>query len=212
LLLPSAAQQWSADRKALRWAEIAVYAAAAGLGAESTMAIRSSLELIETLGRGQRMARARLFLALAMILLGRSESALEMFGLVDADVHALSPRLQALRRALEALCERYRGMRNQSALLSLFSALGQQHFGGVARMIMSFPLADNASLRVGELNRGERRILAKLSAGDAFVTQSQAQSLVAKLGCVDPRAAIRAVARYPMTAAFASPDSLLQEA
>jgi hypothetical protein len=212
LLLPSAEQQWSDDRKALRWAEIGVYAAAARLTVEATMAIRSSLELLESLGGGHRTTRARLFAALAMILLGRSESAREMFECVDAEPQHLSPRLWALRRALGALAERYRGARNQSALLGLFQTLREQHFGGVARAIMTLPLADNASLLLSELSGRERRLLATLATGDPLVSQRQVEAIVAKLDCIDPRTALRAAARN--AAANAAPDqrAQLQEA
>jgi ATP/maltotriose-dependent transcriptional regulator MalT len=195
LLLSSAELQWSADRKALRWAEISVYAAAAGLAVEATMAVRSSVELLDSLAGGHRIARARLFLALTMILLGRIESAAELFELIDADPHASSPRLQALRRALQALSERYRGIRNQGALIGLFQTLAEQQFGGVARMIMTFPLADNATLRLGSLNWGERSILAKLTRGDLLVSARQVETIVAKLGCHDIATAMRAVTR-----------------
>lgn len=212
LLLSSAELQWSADRKALRWAEVAVYAAAAGLAADATMAVSSSLELLESLEGGHRIARARLFLALTMILLGRTESAVELFALVDADPHASSPRLQALRRALEALSERYRGVRNQAALIGLFQTLGDQHFGGVARMIMTLPLADNASLRLGNLSWGERSILTKLINRDVLVSARQVETIVAKLGCTDIQTAMRAAARPFHAARMAGANSNLKEA
>ncbi len=195
LLVSSTEEQWSADRKALRWAEVAVYAAAGGLGTEAATAVRSSLELLDLCEPAHRSVRARLFLALAMILLGRSESAREMLALVDADPHASSPRLVALQRALAALWDRYRGVRNQSVLLDAFEALGQQHFGGVARLILNFPLTDNATLRLADLSLPERRVLAKLTRRDAFVTKLQEQRVLAKLGCIDVEAALRAVAR-----------------
>jgi hypothetical protein len=189
-----------------------VYAAAAGLAAEATMAIRSSLELLEPLEAGHRISRARLFLALAMVLLGRSESACELFELLDADPQASSKRLLALRRALEALWERYRGTRNQTALLALFQALGEQQFGGVARLIMTLPLADNASLRLSELSLPERRVLAKLTTGDLFVTALQIDTVVAKLGCADQDAIMRAAARHPFAIRIAGTNNVSQEA
>ena len=212
LLLSSAELQWSADRKALRWAEVAVYAAAAGLDADATMAASSSLELLESLEGGHRIVRARLFLALTMILLGRPESALELFGLIEADPHASSPRLQALRRALEALAERYRGVRNQAALIDLFQTLAEQHFGGIARMIMTFPLADNASLRLRDLNWGERSILSRLTNQDVLVSARQVETIVAKLACIDIRTAMRAAARHSSAVHIGGSNAVLQEA
>jgi hypothetical protein len=199
LLVASTEEQWSADRKALRWAEAAVYAAAGRLGVEAAAAIRSARKFLASSQPGHRIVRARLFLALSMILSGRSESAREMFTLVDADHRALSPRLRALRRALVALLDRYRGARNQSELLDAFGALEQQHFGGVARLILNFPLADNASLRLAGLSLPERRVLAKLARHDSFVAKHRAQRVLAKLGYVDDEAALRALARHPST-------------
>jgi hypothetical protein len=196
LLASSAWQQWSTDRKALRWAEIAVYAAAANLTGEATAAIRCALEFLEGVEKGIRAARARLFLVLAMVLLGRCEAAEEQLESVDAEPQALSPRLRALRRTLGAFRDRYRGARNQGVMLSCLQELEAQHFGGVARLIMALPLADNASLRLRELTAKERRILAQLALDQSFAGDGQVASIVAKLGCVDRQAALRAVVRH----------------
>ncbi len=199
LLASSVWQQWSTDRKALRWAEIAVYAAAASLHVEATAAIRCALELLEELEPlDVRVARARLLVALATIILGRPDEARELFDSIDAHPQALSPRLRALRRALGALRDRYRGVRNQDAILSYFQELERQHFGGLARMIMTLPLADNASLRLRELSMDERRILAQLALDRALTSDTRVESIVAKLGCADRQAALRAVIRHPL--------------
>ena len=212
LLLSSAELQWSADRKALRWAEVAVYAAAAGKVADAMMAASSSLELLAPLEAGHRITRTRLFLALAMILLGRRESAAEMFRQIDVVPHASSPRLAALREALEALSERYRGARNGAALIGLFQTLREQHFGGVARMMMTIPLTDNASLRLSHLNWSERSILSRLTSQDVLVSARQVETIVAKLACIDIRTAIHAAARHSCADAADGSDAELQEA
>jgi hypothetical protein len=198
LVAASADQQWSADRKALRWAEIAVFSAAAAMRSEATMAIRSSLQLLEPIEANLRVSRARLFVALAMVLLGRTEAACEIFEQLDAPQQELSPRLRALKNAVEALCSRYRGARNHRALLTAFQELEEQNFGGIGRMIMTCPLADNASLRLGELNSNERRLLAQLTADDSVRTRSGIDAIVNKLGCMDTQAAVRTIKRLPV--------------
>jgi tetratricopeptide (TPR) repeat protein len=198
LLANSVWQQWSNDRRALRWAEIGVYAAAAALPVEATAAIRCALELLEGLEPlDVRVARARLLIALAAIILGRPDEANEMFETIDAHPQALSPRLRALRQALGALRDRYRGVRNQDAILSYFQELERQHLGGIARMIMTLPLTDNASLRLKELSMDERRTLAQVALDRSFASDTRVESLVSKLGCADRQAALRAVVRHP---------------
>ena len=206
LLVSSTEEQWSADRKALRWAEVAVYAAAGGLGAEATTAVRSALDLLDVCEPAHRIARARLFVALAMILLGQSETAREMLAGVDADPHASSPRLGALRQAIGAVWDRYRGVRNQTVLLDAFVTLEAQQLGGIARLILNLPLTDNASLRFADLSLPERRVLARLSRHDGSVTKQHEQRVLAKLGCVDVEAALRAAARHTPAAAAAACD------
>jgi len=196
LLASSASQQWSADRKALRWAEIAVYAAAANLATEAGEAYRNAVDLLDGVEPDLRVSRARLLLALTMILLGRSDSACEMFALVDAAPAALSPRLSALRRALAALGERYRGAQNAGAMLYALDDLRERHFGGIARMLMSIPLAENASLRLPELSAADRLVLRELVAGNVLVDERRVERVVIKLGCTNVRAALRAVGRY----------------
>jgi hypothetical protein len=205
LLASSASQQWSADRKALRWAEIAVYAAAAKLSAEAGEAYRKAVDLLEGVEPDLRVSRTRLLLALAMILLGRGDSAREMFELVATASGALSPRLNALRRALAALAERYRGVGNAGTMLHALNDLREHHFGGVARMLMSLPLAENASLRLAELSAAERSVLRELVAGNILVDERRVERVVVKLGCTNVRAALRAVGRYSPTLQF--PDS-----
>ncbi len=212
MLAASAEAQWSADRKALRWAEIAVFAAAAAMRVEATMAVRSALELLEPLEPGLRVTRARLLVALAMVLLGRSEAALELFEHFEAEPQMFSPRLSALRQTIVALCDRYRGVRNHRLLLGLLRALGEQHFGGLGRLIVTCPLAENATLRLGRLSRSERRILTEVGAGDSLVTSSRVDAIVAKLGCVDRHAVASALPRLPLNLERTSMAPMLLEA
>jgi ATP/maltotriose-dependent transcriptional regulator MalT len=198
LLAASASQQWSADRKALRWAEIAVYAAAAGLATEASAAFGNAIDILENVAVDVRVQRARLFLALAMILLGRSDSARELFAVVDADVQALSPRLHALRRVFGDLADRFRGAANAGTLLASMAELQEHHFGGLARMLMSLPVTDNASLRLRELSATERRTLCELAAGNVLISERRVDVVIAKLGCDDARSALRAATRHAL--------------
>ncbi|GAC1309137.1 MAG: hypothetical protein NVSMB21_15300 [Vulcanimicrobiaceae bacterium] len=195
LLASTAVLQWSDERKALRWAEVAVFAVAAGRRADASSAIASAYALLDTLEPSQRRTRTQLFLALALILLGRGDAARELFVRVDAQTETLSERMRALRRIVGALAERYRGERNHATLIGLFRALEEHHFGGVARMIQMLPLGDNATARLGELTARERRLLMTLVGEEAAPGERGVTEIVGKLGCIDRRAVIRAVAR-----------------
>jgi ATP/maltotriose-dependent transcriptional regulator MalT len=206
LLAASAAQQWSSDRKALRWAEIAVYAAAAGLSAEAAVAFNGAMESLEGLDVDIRVQRARLFLALALVLLGRSDSARELFEAIDAAPRTLSPRLHGFRRVVGILADRYRGVSNAGALLAGLKALKDYDFGGFARMLMCLPMAENASLRLPELSSIERRTLSELVAGNIIVSERRVDRVIEKLGCTDVRSALRAVTRYSVPSEAGTPD------
>lgn len=72
-------------------------------------------------------------------------------------------------------------------------------------MLMSLPLAENASLRLAELSAAERIVLRELVAGNILVDERRVERVVVKLGCTNVRAALRAVGRYSPTLQF--PDS-----
>jgi LuxR family maltose regulon positive regulatory protein len=194
LLENSADQQWSADRKALRLAEIAVYAAAAGLEREAADALRGVSETLKLVTRVDlRVQRARLFQALAAIVLGRTEFAADVFAKVDASHETLSRRLIALRRALGALHERYRGERNHNVLLARLCELEACGFAGIARTISMLPLADNASQRASRLSVAERVAARRWADGESPASEQQIVAIARKLGCAERGAVLRAV-------------------
>ena len=195
LLASSADQHWSPDRRALRFAEVAVYAAAAGLESEALDALRSAADCLrECLEIDLRLQRARLYAALASIVLGRTEAAREMLDIVDATPQRLSRRLVALRRTIGALFERYRGARNHNELLGYLKEMGDCGFAGVARAIAVLPLADNALARVGRLSVAERTAALNYADGDPAAAGDAIDAIARKLGCEHERAVRRAVA------------------
>ena len=194
LLATSADQHWSADRRALRFAEVALYAAAAGLESEATDALRSAAESLTLCGEVDlRVQRARLYSALASIVLGRTEAAKEMLAVVDATPHSLSRRLVALRRTIGALYERYRGARNHNELLGYLKEMGDCGFAGVARAIAVLPLADNAVTRIGRLSVSERLEALRFADGTSSAGDDPIRTIAQKLGCEHERAVRRAV-------------------
>ena len=194
LLENSANQQWSDDRKALRLAEIAAYAAAAGLDRDAADALRATSETLKNITEVDlRVQRARLVQSLAAIVLGRTEFAAELLAKVDASPEAMSRRLLALRRTLGALYERYRGARNHNELLAHLGELEECGFAGMARTISMLPLADNASQRASRLSVSERVATLAWADGESMASDQQLTTIARKLGCGERSAVLRAV-------------------
>ncbi|HEY1978024.1 MAG TPA: AAA family ATPase [Candidatus Baltobacteraceae bacterium] len=139
LLFPTAAQQAGTDRTALRWGEVAFYAAAARRPAEAREAID---RVSETLGsieqESSRSARARLlaYLAAALVI-GNGEA--ERF-VAELDASRLPARLTALHDAVRAIGEHIDGASNHDAVDRALRALYANNFGGFARMLEALPL------------------------------------------------------------------------
>ncbi len=157
----SADLQWSADRQALRWAEISLYAAASGeYSAEAFAAIAAANGFLAGAGQANgRTHRARIFLALALAMLGETSQAEAMFSVVDALAAGLSKRLQSLRALAGAVALRLRGERNHAALLEAVARMNACDFGGVARMIVSLPITVSPAERLAALTDDERSAL-----------------------------------------------------
>lgn len=142
LLAPGAAKLADRLRAAYRWAEVAVYGAAAGKRSEARDAIECSRERLAKVELTQPLAiRSVAYLALAETLLG--EDALAHATITDARLAAAQApaRVRALVDAVAAFhaCRR----RGISALLGLGAMLDElQHhaLGGVARFIVRLPV------------------------------------------------------------------------
>jgi putative nucleotidyltransferase with HDIG domain len=131
LLLPSAERQPEGDRAALRWAEVAFYAAAGGDRAIARSALRSvrrTLREIEAIS--VRSYRAQLLCALALHLL---EKNIALRILRTLDERAPSARLRAMFSAIDALIRRPDG--SAAALKALFEA----DAGGFAKVFLALP-------------------------------------------------------------------------
>ncbi|HEX3465257.1 MAG TPA: hypothetical protein VHS78_14510 [Candidatus Elarobacter sp.] len=135
LLAPSGPQQQNyADREALRWAEIALYAAAANMRDVAAAGLRS---FAESFARDERATphavRGAILASLAAHLAGVTpEWRCE---------HPASGRLGALSRAVEAVIARLRGEAGAQRLLDAFDDLRRHEFGGLAKLFAALPEA-----------------------------------------------------------------------
>jgi len=204
LLAPSAEKLFDDDRTAYRWAEVAVYAAAAGKRSESAAAIRRCRDTLRKADPADRlMFRARAYLALAEILLahdGRARSAL-------AELRVLArrggPRFAALVEAVRGLYLRWTsGWHGAPPLAEAFENLERLDLGGVARFFGALPLPSSDRARLGLLSETEKRILSAVASGatskeigvdldrSSQTIDVHIRSICRKLGCSGRRQAV----------------------
>jgi len=139
-LAPSARRHAEPQQKALRFSELAVYAAAARLNPEAENAIaaaRATLRRVPFSGESMSV-RARLNITLASILSGKTRSAAASLATLGPKVRQF-PRLSLLHALLQAMLERQRGVQNHTRILEIFDSLHESGLGGVAMMIEAIP-------------------------------------------------------------------------
>jgi ATP/maltotriose-dependent transcriptional regulator MalT len=143
ILTSSAEQQASTDRQALRWAEIGLYAAAAGNTADAVQSVTRAWRTIkaESGGSNLRFWRARILCALTFLLLGRLRSPRLILNGLRRDVPARFTRTLALMQAVEALVARRGGHRNYDDVISALDTLRRRQSGGLARLLEALPSA-----------------------------------------------------------------------
>ncbi|HEY8320312.1 MAG TPA: LuxR C-terminal-related transcriptional regulator [Candidatus Baltobacteraceae bacterium] len=166
MLAGTAAQATTPGRRAVRAAESALYAAAAGLVEEAEFAIREAREALALCAEpDRRTGRARALLAMTETLRGRSSVAHR--DLVEAQ-RAAAPhlrRLQALVRTARTFYQLSIGQADDAALAASLERLRSDHMGGAARMIAMLPPPVPSSGAYASLTAAERRILDLLVAG-----------------------------------------------
>ena len=143
ILSSSAEQQTSADRQALRWAEIALYGAAAGDTADAARAVTKALRAIKSgdTGSNLRFWRARLLCALTFLLLGRLRTTRLIVNGLRRDIPTKFTRAHAFLQAVEALLARRGGRRNYDDVITALDTLRRSQSGGLARLLEALPSA-----------------------------------------------------------------------
>ncbi len=139
LLLPSASQQAEFDRGALRWAEVALYAAACGA---RTVAVSALGRVRRELARGSsvtvRVFRARAYAACALALLGRYRAAKSIL----SSVYSLAPgrRMRAIAAAVLQCVGALQGTWDKREFDAAMERLRECDAGGIAKALLSLPL------------------------------------------------------------------------
>jgi DNA-binding CsgD family transcriptional regulator len=202
LIATTAEKQITPMRQSQRHAEIALYAAAAGLRAEAAAAVRRALALVPKDDDTDKAATfTKAYISLALNLLGRHRQAARMLSKLNRSP-ALSPRLKQLVRAIRAVNDRWALGRYSTNLRAALDLLDACDFGGIGRLIEALPLPETFRGHFAQLTGPEREVLIHLAAGlksdeigslagqPAETIDALVRSLCRKLGCTSPRHAV----------------------
>ncbi len=211
LIAPTAEKQITPMRRAQRYAEIAVYAAAAGLRTEAAAAVGRALAAVpkpEPPEHGLTFTKA--YVALALILLGRHRQAARILRTL-ARSRKLTCGHEQLIAAIRTINERWTSGVYSTGLRVILDRLEACNFGGIARLLEALPLPETFRAQFTELSAVEREVLVHLAAGlnareiaalaerRADFVEDDIASLCRKLGCASARhaAALTQTAEAP---------------
>ncbi len=202
LLEPSADSQISPDRQARRYAEIALYAAAAGFRERASAAADRALRLVREIGTADAtLLHTQAAIALTFVLLRRRARAAKLLDEVVRRA-AGSARLTALVDAVTLVAERWAYGVTPLGLGAALERLAVLDLGGYARMIESLPLPETGRGSIARLTATERDTLRRLAAGlnpravarvsgrNLPAVRRQIASVCRKLGCTGWRHAV----------------------
>lgn len=163
MLAPGAEKLFDDDRIAYRWAEVAVYGAAAGKGDGARVAIARSRESLGRLAVDQPLAvRTAAYLALAETLLGDDEAAGRALTAAHFAAVSAHGRIRTLVEAIAAFCEcRAGGIASVLLLGDRLDELERCELGGVARFIGRLPMS---SVEPQRMSRRAERVAAPTGA------------------------------------------------
>lgn len=167
LLAGSDERLGSDERRALRAAEIALYAFAAGLTSEGEAAKGEALAALERCaGRSRRGARSQLLLALGELARGRAAAAQRHLSEAERTLTPAMRRLKALAGAVRALYRVELDQAEPAAAAAALERLRAEHVGGLARLLAAIPLGRREQqYGPGLLTPAERDILGLLVTG-----------------------------------------------
>ncbi|HEY4439253.1 MAG TPA: LuxR C-terminal-related transcriptional regulator [Candidatus Elarobacter sp.] len=166
-LLAGSAEHQSGDaRRAVRAAEIALYACAAGLPDEGEAALHDARTALERCGSAasRRVARSHLFVALAELVRGRPAAVQRHVADAERSLGPAMRRLRALAAAVRALARVNLGQAEPSAVAAALERLRADHMGGIARLLAALPVAATER-SYAQLTPSEREILQLLAKG-----------------------------------------------
>jgi LuxR family maltose regulon positive regulatory protein len=192
------------ERRALRAAQTALYAFAAGLQSDGETALRDANAALERCTRTSlRVVRAHLTVALAELVRGRSSSAHRSLAEAERLLTPPMRRLRAVAQAVRAMARVQLGQADPAALAAALERLRAEHFGGMARLLAALPVSGAGDAgNYTQLTPSERAILQLLAKGASTkdvaartgrspqTVDTHIRSICRKLNCSGRREAI----------------------
>jgi DNA-binding CsgD family transcriptional regulator len=202
MLAGTAPEQSASEQRALRAAETALYACAAGLHEEGEAALRDATAVLEASDSStKRTIRARLFVALTELVRGHDANAHRHLLEAERALTPGMPRLRALTHAIRTMYRVRLGQSDAETLTAALERLRSVHFGGLARLLLALPMTAGES-GYGSLTPAEREILQLLAKGAStkevanqtgrspHTVDTHIRSICRKLSCSGRREAV----------------------
>jgi tetratricopeptide (TPR) repeat protein len=140
LIFPTGERQITADRRALRFSEIAFYAAAGGLLAEAKAALNEvNTQLQQCDPKARRTMRTQINHALSLRMLGDRGEAKRILDALAQDAESMSPRLRSLHVSADAIFRYWDGEDNYDEVYDALAELREKDFGGIAGALAALP-------------------------------------------------------------------------
>jgi tetratricopeptide (TPR) repeat protein len=143
LLVESAEVQATPDRRAMRFAEVALYAAAAGMRDDARVAIDSADWALNDAAPVTRYSlQAQAYLALAAGLSLDTQNARTRLKRLEAKQLTLPVAIDGLFRAARTIVANWAGDPNHADVLDSLTAMRAAHLGGIADLFEALPFPD----------------------------------------------------------------------
>lgn len=143
LLAHTAESQVSRDRRALRWAEIALFATAAGLRHEARGATATARAELDGARAGKHSAQAAAYLMVALSLQRNPMTWITVHDVMP--ITEGSAAVAAMMYASDVLHDHWLKKRDYQRVLAAMAGLREQYLGGIALMLEALPATPLAS-------------------------------------------------------------------
>lgn len=202
MLAGTACEQSTGGQRALRAAEAALYAMAAGLPGESEAELHEAAAALESSSASNKHAvRARLTMALAHMLKGHDSAANRFIADVERSLTSGMTRTRAFAHAVRTLYRLRLGQAEEPAVQAALERMRSEHIGGIARLLAALPIG-SAQTPFAALTPAEREVLQLLAKGAStkdvaartgrspHTVDTHIRSICRKLGCSGRREAV----------------------
>ncbi|MBV8433805.1 MAG: AAA family ATPase [Candidatus Eremiobacteraeota bacterium] len=154
------------ERRAEHFAELALYACAAGMRETADRAGAEAAAALARWGKPTRRAlRSRLVLVAFELTRGRNAAAHRLLVAIKDDLDPSMARLHALADAATTLYRSVLGNADTTSVAGALERLRAEQFGGIARMLEAVPFPKISAGGYATLSTTEREILQELVAG-----------------------------------------------